>query len=157
LEIEANARDLQQLFWETDPFHSLTAQMLMIYSFILPMLSTHARRIVMGQMQYDELDKIASTRGAKCEVGTKVTTVPTVGSLPASILVPFVTKQELMVEVDGHMLTIPAGILVKKCVQRSCRPRQLLKQMEVQSEMEATRAGAVVHAGNVGAKFFRWQ
>jgi hypothetical protein len=87
-----------------------------------------------------------------------VTTVPTVGSLPASILVPVGTKQELMGEVDGHMLTIPAGILVKKCVQRSCRPSQLLKQMEVQSEMlEATRDGTVVHAGNVGAKFFRWQ
>ena len=157
LEVEANARDLQQLVWETAPFHSLTAQILMMYSFILPMLSTHARRIVMGQMQFDELDKITSTRGARCAVGTKVTTVPTVGSLPASILVPFVTKHELMVEVDGHMLTIPAGILVKKCVQRSCRPRQLLEQMEVQSEMEATRAGAVVHTGNVGAKFFRWQ
>jgi hypothetical protein len=121
------------------------------------MLATHARKMVMGQMQFDEIDKICPTRGAEGDLPTKVTRVPTIGSLPASVLVPFVTKQELMVEVHGHMLTIPAGTMVKKCLQRSCRPSQLLKQMEVQSEMAATRNGTVVHAGSMGSKLFRWQ
>jgi hypothetical protein len=55
---------MQQLICESDPYHSLAAQTLMIYSFALPMLATYARHMVMGVMQYDEVEKARSTREA---------------------------------------------------------------------------------------------
>jgi hypothetical protein len=72
----------QQLVWETEPFHSLSAQMLMVYSFALPMLADHARKIVMGQMQFDEVSRQASTRGATASAAADVQVVPVRTSLP---------------------------------------------------------------------------
>jgi hypothetical protein len=94
--------ELQQLVWETDPYHSMAAQTLMIYSFALPMLATCARHMVMGVMQYDEVEKARSTRGVSCDLPADVTLVPTVGSVPASISVPSISAQALVVEVNGH-------------------------------------------------------
>jgi hypothetical protein len=148
---------LQQLVWETDPYHSMAAQTLMIYSFALPMLATCARRMVMGVMQYDEVEKARSTRGAGRDLPADVTLVPTVGSVPASISVSFVSKQALVVEVDGQLLTIPAGTMMEKRLLRSSRPAQLLQQMKVHSSAKATRSGTVIYNGSAGSTVFRWQ
>jgi hypothetical protein len=148
---------MQQLLWETDPYHSMAAQTLMLYSFALPMLATCAKRIVMGVMQYDEVEKANSTRGARCELPAIVTVVPTVGSIPASSSVSFVSKQALVVEVDGQSLTIPAGTTLEKRLLRSSRPHKLLQQMKVHSSAKATRDGTVIYDGSIGSSSFRWQ
>ena len=148
---------MQQLLWETDPYHSMAGQVLMLYSFALPMLATCAKRVVMGVMQYDEVKRANSTRGAGCELPAIVTVVPTVGSIPASASVSFVSKQALVVEVDGQSLTIPAGTTLEKRVLRSSRPRELLQQMKVNSSANATRDGTVIHDGSIGSSSFRWQ
>ena len=68
--------DMQQLVWETEPSHSLSAQMLMIYSFVLPKLSAHAIKLVMGLMHYDELRRMASTRRALAGAPGPIKLVP---------------------------------------------------------------------------------
>ena len=87
-----------------------------------------------------------------------MTLVPTVGSVPASISVPSVSdEQALVVEVNGQLLTIPAGTMMEKRLLRSSRPVQLLQQMKVHSSAKATRGGTVIYNGSVGSTFFRWQ
>jgi hypothetical protein len=100
--------EMQQLVWETEPAHSLSAQMLMIYSFILPKLSAHAIKLVMGLMHFDELRQMASTRGALAISPGPIKLVPTMKALSDPTLAeghkltPTRSQRALVFEVDGE-------------------------------------------------------
>jgi hypothetical protein len=132
----------QQLVWETEPFHSLSAQMLMVYSFALLMLADHARRIVMGQMQFDEVSRQTSTRGATASAAADVQVVPVRTSLPNPTTAS-VSAQMMVLECEGRMVSVPAGTVIKMDRKLSCRPRELLAQMKVDAAL--TERGGVAH------------
>jgi hypothetical protein len=146
----------QQLVWETDPFHSLSAQMLMIYSFALPKLADHARKIVMGQMQFDEVSRQSSTRGAAASAAVDVQVVPALKLLPNPTAVS-VSTQVMVIECEGRMVSIPAGTVIKVDKKLSCRPRELLAQMKIEAALTERRGNSSVYTGSVGLQFFQWQ
>jgi hypothetical protein len=140
---------MQQLVWETEPSHSLSAQMLMIYSFVLPKLSAHAIKLVMGLMHYDELRRMASTRRALAGAPGPIKLVPPMKVLSAQThsaghkLTATRSQRVLVVEVDGIQVTIPANTAILVDRNRSCRPHKVIAQMKV-------NATQPVHSGAAG-------
>ena len=151
-----NDSAFQQLVWETAPFHSLSAQMLMIYSFSLPMLADYARKMVMGQMQYDEVSRVSSTRGATTSVPAAVQVVSVKASLPSPATAS-VSTQVMVFECEGMMVSVPVGTAIKIDKKLSCRPRELLEQMKVDDALTEQRGSSSVYTGSVGSQSFQWQ
>jgi hypothetical protein len=146
----------QQLVWETEPFHSLSAQMLMIYSFSLPMLADLAKKMVMGQMQFDEVSRQTSTRGATASAAADVQVVPVEASLPNPTTAS-VSTQMMVFECEGRMVSVPAGTAIKIDKKLSCCPRELLEQMKVDAALTERRGSSSVYTGSVGSQVFQWQ
>jgi hypothetical protein len=142
--------EFQQVVWETEPVHSLSAQMLMIYSFILPMLARHAREMVNGCMLWSEVTAGSSTRGAGDGPPVKVEVVPVVVDSHGSYLAA--STHDIIIEADGRQVTVPKGTLVRTERKRSCKPSELLRQMRLSTTMECEqREGVSVCTTSTGA------
>jgi hypothetical protein len=150
--------EMQQLVWETEPAHSLSAQMLMIWCFILPKLSAHAIKLVMGLMHFDELRQMASTRGALAIATGPIEVVPTMKAFSDPLpdeghkLTPTRSQRVLVFEVDGMQVTIPANTAILVNRKRSCRPHKVLAQMKANAALPAQSGAA-----GAGAQSFHWQ
>ena len=128
----------------------------MIYSFSLPMLADYARKMVMGQMQYDEISRVSSTRGATSSVPAAVQVVSVKASLPSPATAS-VSTQVMVFECEGMMVSVPVGTAIKIDKKLSCRPRELLEQMKVDDALTEQRGSSSVYTGSVGSQFFQWQ
>jgi hypothetical protein len=150
------AAEMQQLVYETEPAHSLSAQMLMIWCFILPKLSAHAIKLVMGLMHFDELRQMASTKGALSVATGPIEVVPMEKAFSDPLLVdrltPTRTQRVLVFEVDGMQVTIPVNTAVLVNRKRSCRPHKALALMKA-NDAQPAQAGTA----GAGDQSFRWQ
>jgi hypothetical protein len=147
--------DFQQLVYETEPYHSLTAQVVMMYMFILPMLGKHACELVYSHMQWKELGR--STRGAKSEAPVEVDVVPAGADSRAMRSGKATTDHDVTFELNGRQVTVPKGTVVSTASRRSCKPSEAIEQMETRPNVTSLRQGVSVRTASSGAMNFRWQ
>jgi hypothetical protein len=150
--------EFQQVVWATEPVHSLSAQMLMIYSFILPMLARHAREMVNGCMLWGEVTAGSSTRGTGGGAPVKVEVVPVMGDSLGSCLAA--STHDMVIEADGRRVTVPKGTMVRTERKRSCKPSELLRSdCTTSTGALGPRAQRLYDhcTGGAGTLGFQWQ
>ena len=134
----------------------MPARCLMVWCFILPKLSAHAIKLVMGLMHFDELRQMASTKGALAVATGPIEVVPMTKAFsdPLSVdkLTPTRTQRVLVFEVDGMQVTIPVNTAVLVNRKRSCRPHKVLAQMKA-NDAQPAQAGTA----GAGDQSFHWQ